>query len=126
MLDRTGIISKPPNWHFTFDGHLHDPVKRFGGLTDKSDEKGRPRMKVIARKETFCCIRNFFKKRQKCIMRAWWWQQYHSFLPTIEEFESRSTKHISNMEQKRSLEEKKAEIIESKKVKGETFIHMDN
>jgi hypothetical protein len=27
-----------PKWHLTFDGHLLEQFKKFGGLADKSDE----------------------------------------------------------------------------------------
>jgi hypothetical protein len=33
-----GLSTNQSKWHLTFDGHLLDCVKSFGGLADKSDE----------------------------------------------------------------------------------------
>jgi hypothetical protein len=49
-------------------------------------------------------------------MRAWW-QQHHSILSAIKEFESKRKKHSPNTEQEMKSEGKKAEVKECEKVK---------
>jgi hypothetical protein len=68
-----------------------------------------------------------FKKRQTCIMRAWWQQRHHSIiLSAIEEFESKRPKHKHNTERQRKADGVKAEEKERKKVKREVFVNDDD
>jgi hypothetical protein len=58
-----------PKWHLTFDGHLLDQFKRFGGLADKSDEtieKGHQTLKSL--RDRFRGITSY-KNREMCIRR---------------------------------------------------------
>ena len=81
-----GLSTLQPKWHLTFDGHLLDCVDICGGLADKLDEaikKGHQEWKRL--QERLCRIRNF-EQQQKCIVRAWQWQQHYSIVVTVTEF----------------------------------------
>jgi hypothetical protein len=58
-----------PKWHLTFDGHLLEQFKRYGGLADKSDEtieKGHQTLKNL--RERFRGISSY-EARETCIRR---------------------------------------------------------
>jgi hypothetical protein len=58
-----------PKWHLTFDGHLLEQFKKFGGLADKSDEtieKGHQTLKHL--RERFRGISSY-EVRETCIRR---------------------------------------------------------
>jgi hypothetical protein len=55
-----GLSTDKPKWHLTFDGHLHDYVKQFGGHSDKLDqaiEKGHQEWKRL--QQRLCRNRKF-------------------------------------------------------------------
>jgi hypothetical protein len=87
-----GLSTLQLKWHLTFDGHLLHCVEVCGGLAGKPDEaieKGLQEWKRL--QESFCRIRNF-EQQQKCIVRAWRWQQHYFIVATVAKFESKRPK----------------------------------
>jgi hypothetical protein len=63
------LTTLQPKWHLTFDGHLLDQFKRYGGLADKSDEsieKGHQTLKAL--RERFRGGSSY-EQREGCIRR---------------------------------------------------------
>jgi hypothetical protein len=106
-----GLSTLQPKWHLTFDGHLLHCVDVCGGLADKSDEAMEKGQEILN-----------FEQQQRCIVRAWRWQQHSSIVATVAKFKRRRSKQSSATDWK-----KKAEAVanekERKRVKREGYIH---
>jgi hypothetical protein len=63
------LSTLPPKWHLTFDGHLLEQFKKYGGLADKSNEtieEGHQTLKTL--RERYRCISSY-EARDTCIRR---------------------------------------------------------
>jgi hypothetical protein len=64
-----GLSTMQPKWHLTFDGHLLNQVRKYGGLADKSDEsieKGHQTLKIL--RDRFRGVSSY-QTKETCIRR---------------------------------------------------------
>ena len=116
------ITTLQPKWHYTFDGHLVDQVKRFQGLADKGDdpiEKGHQVWNIFY--DRFCRIVSF-SKREKCIRKAEKRSRHPAIEKEIELFHQERKKHSETSNRKRRAREGENELKEMKRVKREAIV----
>ena len=117
-----GITTLQPKWHLTFDGHLVDQVSKFQGLADKGDdpiEKGHQVWKIYY--DRFCRIVSF-KKRERCIRKAWKRARHPAIANEIKAFQNKRKKHGESSKRKRDAKESERVLHDQKRIKREAFL----
>jgi hypothetical protein len=105
MWTTLGLSTKQPKWHLTFDGHLLEQVKKFGGLADKSDESIEKFHQVLKTLRDRFGKTSSYEQRERCIRR----ELRRMKSPEIE-------KHIEtyHKEKKQSSGTKRATVVQER------------
>jgi hypothetical protein len=111
-----------PKWHLSFDGHLLNQSRKYGGLADKSDatvEKGHQIWKEYQGR--FTRMANF-EQQQNSIRRAWRRSRHPRVEQAVQDFKKSRKRQKSDSERKRKADDKLRAKKEEKKIKREHFV----
>lgn len=110
-----GLTTLQPKWHLTFDGHLLEQYKLYGGIADKSDETIEAfHQTLMALRERFRGITSY-ESRENCIRRELRRSKSPVIQKHIDRYERLSKKATGT---KRAVEEA-SRIEDRKRVKRE-------
>jgi len=115
------LTTTQPKWHLTFDGHLLEQVKQYGGLADKADDTIEFQHQRLKRLRDRYRRVSSFQRKTKCMLKELRRQRSKRVERQIKAFE-KAKKQKSGTKRQRDAEERQEGVKTEKKAKRATFV----